>query len=312
MVLVKERAVLAIAVLAGCGRFGFDDSTTRDDDAGPIDAAPDAMTCEPGAREDFARWTMPNFTSGLPNAASYTPGPETVADNVSGLIWQRTPAPNMSQTAAEAYCDGLLLGGACDWRLPQRIELISIADYTRSDPTIDAAVFLETTSTPYWSATPDRNDSQRAWYVSFLNGIIDTTVRTDAYGVRCVRGGGSQPAAHYTSTVDTVLDNGTGLTWERTVDVGSFDYAQAMARCAGLTTAGGGWRSPSINELETLVDITVGSPAIHTLTFPQTPASLFWSRNIQVVDTSQGWTVNFDNGTVARSLTTALPVRCVR
>jgi hypothetical protein len=313
MVPVREHALFAMVVLAGCGRFGFDDSGRGlGDDAGPIDVAPDAMTCEPGAREDFPRWTMPNFTAGMPNTASYTTGSDTVRDNVSGLIWQRVPPPNMSQTAAAAYCEGLTLDGACDWRLPQRIELISIADYTHYDPTITTSMFPGTASIPYWSATPDRNSPQRAWYVSFLNGLIDTTLRTDSYGVRCVRGGGSQPASHYTSTVDTVLDNGTDLIWERTVDVGSFDYAQAMARCAALTTAGGGWRSPSINELETLVDVTVVSPAIHSLTFPQTPSSLFWSRNVQVADASQGWTVNFDNGTVARSLTTALPVRCVR
>lgn len=313
MMLVRERALIAMVLLAGCGRWGFEDRVAMSgDDAGPSDAGPDAVTCEPGLREDFARWTMPNFTAGLPNMASYTPSTDTVKDNVSGLIWQRVPPPNMSQAAAEAYCEGLQLDGACDWRLPQRIELISISDYTRIDPTINTTVFPGTRPIAYWSATPERNAPQRAWYVSFLNGLIDTTIRTDAYGVRCVRGGGSQPVAHYASTVDTVLDNGTDLTWERTVDVGNFNYADAMARCAALTTAGGGWRSPSINELETLVDVTVVSPAIHTLTFPQTPSSLFWSRNVQVQDASQGWTVNFDNGTVARSLTTALPVRCVR
>ena len=313
MVFVKEHALLALALLAGCGRWGFDDRIGPSIDAeAPSDAAPDAMTCEPGAREDFARWTMPNFTAGMPHPASYTPSTDTVRDNVSGLIWQRVPPPNMSQAAAQAYCEGLQLDGACDWRLPQRIELISIADYTKYDPAIDRTVFPATTSSPYWSATPERNAPLRAWYVSFVNGLIETTIRTDSYGVRCVRGGGSQPASHYTSTVDTVLDNGTNLTWERTVDVGTFNYAGAMARCTSLTTAGGGWRSPSINELETLVDVTVVSPAIHSLTFPQTPSSLFWSRNVQVQDATQGWTVNFDNGTVARSLTTALPVRCVR
>lgn len=301
-----------MVVVAGCGRFGFDDTPARGPDGGPDDAAPDAMTCEPGAREDFARWTMPNFTPGIPNQASYTVQGETVVDNVSGLIWQRTPPPDLSQTAAEAYCEGLTLGGACDWRLPQRIELISIADYTKYDPVIDEAAFPAAGGKPYWSATPERNAPLRAWYVSFLNGLIDTTVRSDPYGVRCVRGGGSSPAAHYDSSAEIVLDNGTGLVWERTVDVGNFDYSNAMARCAALTTAGGGWRSPTINELQSLVDVTVVSPAIHTLTFPQTPSSLFWSRNVQVADPTQGWTVNFDNGTVARSLTTALPVRCVR
>lgn len=302
-----------MAGLVGCGRFGFDDRAPgTGDDAGPIDTAPDAMTCEPGAREDFTRWKMPNFSPGLPNPASYTVIGGSVRDNASGLIWQRTPPADMSQPDAEAYCEALTLDGACDWRLPQRIELISISDYTKAGVTIDTAAFGDVPPTPFWTATLDRNDSLRAWYVSFSNGVIDTTVRADPYGVRCVRGGGSQPGAHYTSTAETVMDNGTGLTWERTVDIGSFTYAEAMARCAGLTTAGGGWRSPSINELETLVDVSVASPAIHSLTFPQTPASLFWSQNVQVGDTSQGWTVNFDNGTVARALTTALPVRCVR
>ncbi len=315
MLPVRERALFAMILLAGCGRFGFDDSSNvRGDDAGPIDAAPDAMTCDPGAREDFPRWAVPNFATGMPHQSSYTVlgiG-ETVKDNVSGLIWQRVPPPDMAQAEAEAYCDGLALDGACDWRLPQRIELISLSDYTKYDPTIDAGAFPGTPSKAFWSATPERNASGRAWYVSFQNGVIETTTRSDPYAVRCVRGGGSQPATHYTSTVDTVLDNGTGLTWERVVDLGTYNYDEAMARCAALTTAGGGWRSPSANELETLVDVSVVSPAIHSLTFPSTPSTLFWSRDVQIADPSQGWTVNFDTGTVARSLTTSLPVRCVR
>lgn len=305
-----------MVVLAGCGRFGFDGRDAGDDapEGGPADAGPDAMTCEPGTREDFSRWTMPNFAAGMPHQASYSVigiG-ETVKDNVSGLIWQRVPPPSMSQTSAEGYCDGLTLGGACDWRLPQRIELISLADYTKYDPTIDTTAFPGTASAAFWSATTERDAPTRAWYVSFQSGVIETTNRSDSYAVRCVRGGGSQPAMHYTSTVETVLDNGTGLTWERVVDLGSYDYSEAMARCAALTTAGGGWRSPSANELETLVDVSVVSPAIHSLTFPSTPSTLFWSRDVQIGDPSQGWTVNFDNGTVARSLTTSLPVRCVR
>ncbi len=309
---MRGLALAALCSLAGCGRFGFDDrDTAGGGDAGPADAAPDALTCEPGAREDFTRWTMPNFSPGLPHQASYTVVGGSVVDNASGLIWQRTPPADMSQTAAEAYCDGLVLDGACDWRLPQRIELISITDYTRASPTLDMTVFGPS-ARPFWSSTPDRSASDRAWYVSFVNGVIDTTIKSDPYGVRCVRGGGSQPQAHYTSTAETVTDNGTGLTWERTVDVGTFNHAEAMSRCATLAKAGGGWRSPSVNELQTLVDVSVASPAIHTLTFPQTPASLFWSRDIQVLDSTQGWTVNFDNGTVARALTTALPVRCVR
>lgn len=255
---------------------------------------------------------MANFSAGLPHPAQYAPASTTVRDLVTGLVWQRIPAADMTQPDAQTYCDDLVLDGACDWRLPERIELISIADYTRFNPTINPTVFPGTAANAYWSSTPHRDQTDRAWYVSFYNGLIDATVKVSPYDVRCVRGGAAPPPAHYTSTSTIVLDNGTGLTWERMVEVGTFNHSQAQSRCDLLAQDGGGWRSPSINELETLVDVTEVSPAIHSLTFPSTPASLFWSRDIQASDASQGWTVNFDNGTVARALTTALPVRCVR
>jgi hypothetical protein len=127
-----------------------------------------------------------------------------------------------------------------------------------------------------------------------------------------VRGGGTMPATHYDATVDTVLDMQTGLTWQRALEPSSHDHASALTYCAGLALAGGGWRVPSINELESLVDVSQQDPAINPIVFPNTPSSLHWSRDIQVADNSQGWTVDFGTGTVARSLQTALPVRCVR
>ena len=274
----------------------------------------DAPGCQPDLPADFARWAIPNFVAGLPNPATYLvdTAAGVVRDQVTNLVWQRTPIGPLPQPDAQAACAALVLDGNCDWRLPSRIELISITDYTRSYPALPPGIWPDTMGQDFWSASPELGSTVRAWYVSTTVGIIDTTIKTTALPVRCVRGGYTVPPAHYTADVDTVLDNSTGLVWERVVDPGNFNHAQAMSRCASLPTAGGGWRSPSINELESLVDITEQSPAIHSLTFPQTPATLFWSRNVQVQDMSQGWTVNFDNGSVARALTTALPTRCVR
>jgi hypothetical protein len=299
-----------MVALAACGRLGFSDRSAPD---APPDIPADAPSCDPSSPGDFARWPIPNFSTGLPNSASYSVAAtnDLVQDTITRLEWQRTTQPRMTHDLAVQYCTSLVLGGNCDWRLPERIELISITDYTKFDPTLDPIVFPGTIGDAYWSATPEDNAPQRFWYVSFRNGLIGTTMN-GTYPVRCVRGGYDVPATHYTSDVNTVRDNGTGLIWERMVDPGNFNHAQAMARCSTLAVAGGGWRSPSINELESLVDATATSPAIHSLTFPSTPASLHWSQNIQVGDPSQGWTVNFDNGSVARSLTTALPVRCVR
>ncbi|MEP3331049.1 DUF1566 domain-containing protein [Sedimentitalea sp.] len=62
--------------------------------------------------------------------ASYTDnGDGTVTDDVTSLLWQRTPENDRIQyTDALAYCGDLDLGGRTDWRLPSIKELYSLAD----------------------------------------------------------------------------------------------------------------------------------------------------------------------------------------
>jgi len=82
----------------------------------------------------WAEWPMPSdqvdVTAGAPNLESYTDnGDGTVTDNVTGLMWQQvvsTTTYNWAQ--ALAYCPKLTLAGHSDWRLPSRIELVSIVD----------------------------------------------------------------------------------------------------------------------------------------------------------------------------------------
>lgn len=304
---------VGVAVLwGGCGRVSFNDDPRQIDAA--IDGVPDAPACEQPAHGDFAVWPMPNSGAGMPNTVRHTVRPDgiSVLDEVTQLEWQRDVQDNKTQAEGAAYCASLVQDGNCDWRLPERIELISIADYQKVDPGIDEVAFPSTPSTAFWSSTMRRNSTTEAWYVSFSNGSIGTTTTDGTYGVRCVRGGGPQMTTHYQTTADTVTDMQTGLTWERVVQPQSHDHDSAIAYCAALGLDGGGWRSPSINELESLVDVSRTSPSINPLVFPDTPSSLFWSRDIMMSDTTQGWTVDFDNGNVARALTTALPVRCVR
>lgn len=58
---------------------------------------------------------------------------QVVVDPVSGLMWQRYAAPGTYDWGeALDYCKDLELEGYSDWRLPNRRELLSIADYTNS------------------------------------------------------------------------------------------------------------------------------------------------------------------------------------
>ena len=96
------------------------------------------LVCGPTASclDPWAAWPMPNPPStGLPNAASYDTASTSgvVKDQVTGLWWQQTLGDNpsgQSWSAAGGYCAALALGGHNDWRVPTRIELVSLLDFT--------------------------------------------------------------------------------------------------------------------------------------------------------------------------------------
>lgn len=115
------------------------------------------------------------------------------------------------------------------------------------------------------------------------------------------------------ATAGLVFDTFTKLTWERNVTLGSYGWAAAKGYCAGLSLAGGGWRLPTLTELEGLVDRRTSNPAIDSTAFANTPALPFWTSSAYVGTPDNAWRVSFDDGHTATGKTTeALRVRCVR
>lgn len=121
------------------------------------------------------------------------------------------------------------------------------------------------------------------------------------------------PPCQYVVVSDTVLDNNTKLTWERALSSGPVEWSQAYAHCASLALAGGGWRMPTIQELQTLVDDSKHNPAIDEAAFPNTPADYAWSSTPYAEVAGPVWRVNFYDGFVnAGGMNNAHIVRCVR
>jgi hypothetical protein len=148
------------------------------------------------ADPSWAEWPIPNdapdVAAGAPNPESYAiNGDGTVTDKVTGLTWQQTPPPTTyTWSAAVDYCTTLTLGGYTDWRLPTKIELLSIVDYSVASPgpLINATAFPGTPSRYFWSSTPLAGSSSSPWSVSFLDGgATSADGVTNTYGVRCVR-----------------------------------------------------------------------------------------------------------------------------
>jgi hypothetical protein len=140
----------------------------------------------------WAEWPMPNpGTSGLPypQAYDFTATVGVVADKVTNLKWQQAiDGAAFGWADAQALCSGLTLAGG-GWRLPTRIELLSIVDFTNPNPLIDLRAFPGTPQARFWTSSPVADEPSNAWAVDFAfgNGLVYSAPTTAAYRVRCVR-----------------------------------------------------------------------------------------------------------------------------
>jgi hypothetical protein len=262
---------------------------------------------------------MPNAAPGLPNAQSLEAEPSgVVLDRVTGLMWQqRVDERQLTFADAAQHCAELSLAGHEDWRLPSRLELVSILDTLRTQPAIDVAAFPNTPSDWFWSSTLAGGDPQSAWYVYFYFGYPKTDLISNQFSVRCVRSPEPSRApitTHYDIGAESVIDLGTLLTWQRAVPNLVLSFDAAATYCAGLTLAGKtGWRVPSLPELLTLVDDRAeAAPLIDRVAFPETPSDAFWTASYFGGTPGLSWQVYFDRGNGLYGLPSAtFRVRCV-
>jgi len=265
-----------------------------------------------GASGRGSAWAVWNMVE--PGARKFdTSVPEVVSDPGTGLMWQRKAAPQQLAWAdAEKYCACLQLAGRDDWHLPTRMELLTIVDWRRQEPSIDLAVFPDTPNTWFWTSSLVAGEPQVAWYLSFMDGNTHEGDHDREYGVRCVRGQLGQRMP-YQLSAGTVGDPNTRLTWQQTLDGTPRIWEEARTYCAGLSLAGGGWRLPTMAELQSLIDESVKEPAIDGATFPNTPNEGFWADTPLAEMPPYRWFVSFDRGIAYNAVPEHLyNVRCVR
>jgi hypothetical protein len=249
------------------------------------------------------------------NAPAFdTTSADVVTDLVTGLVWQRTVPPDeVDWWEARDYCAALILAAADDWRLPSRVELVSLLEYSRVTPTIDTEAFPDTPSAFFWSSSPVPF-SNLAFGVRFELGFI---YDHDPYGsgrVRCVRGAYLPPSPRFEVTDEVVVDRGTGLVWQRVPFPTQLAWLDALAACEGLTLADhDDWRLPTLKETQTIVDDRELEPSIDVAAFPDTPPEWFWSSTVIEWPPDQGWATSYTDGYASiHDFDEAQRVRCVR
>lgn len=169
-----------------CDAAPFDGSTNRRDAA--ADARVDAG---PGSEEAFwAKWPMPNPRDAGPDGAVAVgqltqAGPDEIVDATTGLVWRATSEPPRSLEEARATCVSAPGG---PWRLPKRIELVTILDHSvtgaKSNP------ILQSVQSAYWTSSEGRplGDPAEYWVVDFQSGQVRRQAAVAPAAVRCVKG----------------------------------------------------------------------------------------------------------------------------
>jgi hypothetical protein len=145
-------------------------------------------TIDDGGLQRGVAWPSPRFTVGTGAEV------DCVTDNLTGLMWVKTPDSTSRQwQAALDYADVLTLCGYSDWRLPNRKELRSLANFGQTNLAtwLNTQGFSNVQADGYWSSSTYAANTPGAWNVNMgmSVGYVTADVKTDNYYVWPVRGG---------------------------------------------------------------------------------------------------------------------------
>ena len=139
------------------------------------------------------------------------------------------------------------------------------------------------------------------------NVVTDGSIKDDGYYQT------GKARSYSRSSAGIVKDNATGLEWQDDVDSVSRNWEDAKAYCSNLPLDGGGWRLPTIEELETLVDDGLYAPSVTSEVFQHISSEFYWSSTVNVGYSSNAWSVDFDTGYSEQyGKNFSYYVRCVR
>jgi hypothetical protein len=227
---------------------------------------PDSLSvpCSDGATTvdcNSVRDTAPQDGTYLTAKPAYQLSGNDVIDTVTGVTWYRLPGGPQGHEKAIEYCD--VLPG--DYRLPTRIELVSLLDLRANSPVrIDTEMFPGINAMLYWTATRYQFMPDTFWAVEFCSACdTDYTVRgahmtTDA-GILCVKNNGpafeSGPFEARGEEDRFLLDTRTGLMWMKTPLDPTDNWIEAIDACRKAPDGGyRDFRLPNLKELATIVD----------------------------------------------------------
>jgi len=246
------------------------------------------------------------------NPVSWTNnGDGTITDNITGLMWQKTDAGEMTWENAGTYCNNLVLAGYSDWRLPTGRELFSINHFDHLNPAMDTTFFTKTAAQYWWSSEQQVNDPTKIWVVNSGGGIgphpkteTISAGGTKRFHVRAVRDPYTTTfsVTHLTDNGDgTINDNQTGLMWQKVSPSTKMSWEDALVYANNFSIAGySDWRLPDVKELQSINDITLSNPSVSPVLFTGINTGNFWSSTSLYLTPAKAWDMNTSLGIVTQ------------
>jgi hypothetical protein len=196
--------VLVAAPLVACNAIlGIDDFRRVDcvgvcdeGEAGPDRVEPDNFVPD-GGRDtgpdappgvgpvSWAQFPMPNYKDGVDAGTTLRPldyevnDEDVVTDKVTGYPWRRkvigfveggSPGDDKTEDAARTDCQKLPNG---PWRLPKRIELVTLLSYGDGLPFVDTTAFPGVKAVRVWTSSEVRPFNGKYWAVNFETGALE-------------------------------------------------------------------------------------------------------------------------------------------
>lgn len=141
--------------------------------------------------------------------------------------------------------------------------------------------------------------------------VTDGSIKDDGFYQK-----GTTPSYTRDDATNIVTDHVTGLQWQDNIEGKTItkNWADAQTYCSSLSLDEGGWRLPSVQELQSIVVDGAYYPRIDTTVFVNYSSSdRFWSSTTSVSYTSYAWIVSSYYGyTNFNDKTDTFYVRCVR
>ena len=282
--------------------------------------------------QNFTQKTLDSYSPDYPYQRQ-----KIVTDNNTGLTWEiyyssLTNSPDYQWQNREEHCNelnSLRFGNIDTWRVPNPLELLTIADHSRKQPSTNP-IFTNISTDGYidlWTSK-EKNTSEA---YSFSTSSVTPAYKNHSIKVMCVSGDEFSYATsedfEESSDGKTVKDLRTGLIWQKEyVQINSYDsedktWKEALAYCDQLNNINYGgyskwWRLPNKNELLSLINYDK-SEAPYSY-FPNMPTSSreYWTSTTWTDYSSLVFIIDFskidDDVPYRESKSSQGYVRCVR